>query len=109
MLNGVITDPGALGDAIKSFWSLNHLPNKDIDLVVNSPQIMVRVPELPLLSDAKTMAYLQREYVEREEEQILGYYRISINKKAKTAKVCAEIAEEEFLSSYLQVFAEAGV
>ena len=109
VLNGVITDPGALGDAIKSFWSLNHLPNKDIDLVVNSPQIMVRVPELPLLSDAKTMAYLKREYVEREEEQILGYYRISSNKKAKTAKVCAEIAEEEFLSSYLQVFAEAGV
>ncbi len=109
VLNGVITDASSLVDAIKQFWSMNKLPSKGIDLVVNSPQIMVRVPDIPLLSEGKTLGYLKREYLERPEEQILGYYRLGTDKTKKLSKVCAEIADEEFLKSYLQVFSEAGV
>ena len=109
VLNGVITDGPSLIDAIKQFWSVNRLPVKGINLVVNSPQIMVRVPDIPTLSDSKTHSYLKREYLERPEEQILGFFRISDDKKAKLSKVCAEIADTEFIKSYLQVFEEAGV
>ncbi|MCR4691591.1 MAG: hypothetical protein K5739_09630 [Lachnospiraceae bacterium] len=109
VLNGVITDPVSLVDAIRHFWKQSRLPEKGIDLVVNSPQIMVRVVDVPLMNDSKTASYLRREYIEREEEQILGFYRVDCNKKAKTSKVCTEITDTEFLTSYLQVFSEAGV
>ncbi|MCR5418866.1 MAG: hypothetical protein K6E84_08115 [Lachnospiraceae bacterium] len=109
VLNGVITDGQSLIDALKHFWYRHKLPNKDIDLVVNTPQIKVRVPDVPLMSSGKTLEYLKREYIEREEEQILGFYRISRDKKSKTSKVCAEITDTEFLNSYLQVFSAAGI
>ncbi|MBO4336618.1 MAG: hypothetical protein J5842_00920, partial [Lachnospiraceae bacterium] len=109
VLNGVITDGPSLVDAIKQFWGARHLPTKGIDLVVNSPQIKVRVPEIPLLSESKSLGYLKREYLERPEEQVLGFYRLSDDKKTKLSKVCTEIADAEFLNSYLQVFSEAGV
>ncbi len=109
VLNGVITDGPSLIDALKQFWSINRLPAKGVDLVVNSPQIMVRVPDVPLQPEGKTLSYLRREYLEREEEQVLGFYRVSTDKKAKLSKVCTEIADVEFLNSYQQVFAEAGI
>ena len=109
VLNGVITDAASLVEAIGRFWNQNRLPAKDISLVVNSPQIMVRVSDVPLISQSKTQEYLKREYLERGEEQILGFYRLGSDKKAKTSKVCAEVADMELISGYLQVFSEAGV
>ena len=87
VLNGVITDPGSLVDAISAMWRNCKLPTSDVDLIVNSPQIMVRVPDIPIMNTNKSIAYLRREYVEREETQCLGFYRIFSDSKKKTSKV----------------------
>ena len=97
VLNGVITDSAALVDELSAFWKQNKLPVKGIQLVVNTPQIMVRVLEVPLQKQNQTIQYLKREFMDRDESQILGFYRISTDKAAKKSRVCAEIADGEFI------------
>lgn len=109
VLNGVITDAGSLVDTIGNMWKQCKLPANDVELVVNSPQIMVRVPDIPIQNVQKSVSYLRREYAEKNEDQLLGFYRLFNDSKKKTSKVCAEVADGDFINTYLQVFAEAGV
>ncbi|MCR5655194.1 MAG: hypothetical protein K6G07_06080 [Lachnospiraceae bacterium] len=109
VLNGVITDGPALVEELSGFWKSNKLPTKGIQLVVNTPQIMVRVLEVPLQKQNQTMQYLKREFLDRDEKQIIGFYRISTDKAAKKSRVCTEIADGDFIASFEQVFQEAGI
>ena len=57
ILNGVITDAAALSSALKDFWKTNRLPKTGIQLIVNSPQFMVRLMEIPTLSPQKSLVF----------------------------------------------------
>ncbi len=110
-LNGVITDPDGLIAALKDLWNNHRLPRKGIRLVINTPQISVRVLDMPIMNQAKTDVYLQREFEERsgERKRLLGFYVISRDKKKKTMKVFTELANVEFIDNYIHVFESAGI
>ncbi|MBE5923477.1 MAG: hypothetical protein E7271_03280 [Lachnospiraceae bacterium] len=110
-LNGVITDPEGLEYALTSLWNRTKLPRKGIRLVINTPQISVRVLDMPIMSHAKAATYLQREFEERsgERKRLLGFYVIGKDNKKKTMKVCTEIADVDFVANYVSVFEAAGI
>ncbi len=110
-LNGVITDPEGVEYALSGMWNKYKLPKKGIRLVINTPQISVRVIDMPIMSQSKADIYLQREFEERsgERKRLLGFYVISRNKKNKTMKVCTELADVDFIANYVNVFAGAGI
>ncbi|MCR4717932.1 MAG: hypothetical protein K5656_12220 [Lachnospiraceae bacterium] len=108
LLNGVITDAAGLVDVLKSMWEFNKLPTKGVRLVVNTPQISVRLIDVPLLSQSKTLEYLKREFAAGNGKSV-GFFRVSEDSKNKVSKVCAEVADTNFIEEYRQVFSEAGI
>ncbi len=110
-LNGVITDPEGLVQALASMWTANKLPRKGIRLVINTSQIAVRVLDMPVMSQAKASEYLQREFEERngERNRLMGFYVIGKDQKKKLMKVCTELADAVFIGNYVSVFEQAGI
>lgn len=110
-LNGVITDPEGLEYTLSNMWSTYKLPKKGIRLVINTTQISVRVIDMPIMSQSKADVYLQREFEERggERKRLLGFYVISKDPKKKIMKVCTELADIDFIATFVNVFASAGV
>lgn len=110
-LNGVITDPEGVEYSLSSMWKKNKLPKKGVRLVINTPQISVRVLDMPIMSQSKADIYLQREFEERsgERRRLLGFYVINKNPKTKTMKVCTELADVDFIANYVNVFSHAGI
>ncbi|MBO6016288.1 MAG: hypothetical protein J6P60_06890 [Lachnospiraceae bacterium] len=110
-LNGVITDPEVLEAALLGMWKRHRLPRKGIRLVINTPQISVRVLDMPIMSRSKADVYLAREFEERsgERKRLLGFYVIGTDQKTRTMKVCTEIADVEFIANYVNVFEGAGI
>ena len=110
-LNGVITDPERVIAALKEMWSSYKLPKKGIRLVINTSQISVRVLDMPVMNQAKTDVYLQREFEERsgERKRLLGFYVIGRDNKKKVMKVCTELSDVDFIDNYVQVFEGAGI
>ena len=110
-LNGVITDPEVLQAALEGMWRRHHLPRKGIRLVINTPQISVRVLDMPIMSHGRAEIYLAREFEERsgERKRLLGFYVISTDQKTRKMKVCTEIADVDFIDNYVTVFQGAGI
>ncbi|MCR5702071.1 MAG: hypothetical protein K6G76_08005 [Lachnospiraceae bacterium] len=110
-LNGVITDPDGLEYTLVSLWNKYKLPKKGIRLVINTPQISVRVLDMPIMSRGKANSYLQREFEERsgERKRLLGFYVMGKDQKKKIMKVCTEIADVDFVANYVSVFERAGI
>lgn len=110
-LNGVITDPDGLVQALSAMWTEHKLPRKGIRLVINTSQIAVRVLDMPILSQSKAAAYLEREFEERngERNRLMGFYVIGKDKKRKLMKVCTEISDVVFIENYVSVFEQAGI
>ena len=110
-LNGVITDPEGLEYTLSNMWSTYKLPKKGIRLVINTTQISVRVIDMPIMSQSKADLYLQREFEERsgERKRLLGFYVLSKDSKKKIMKVCTELADIDFIATFVNVFAAAGI
>ncbi|MBR4183133.1 MAG: hypothetical protein IKQ56_04840 [Lachnospiraceae bacterium] len=110
-LNGIITDPEGLVAALTDMWNSFKLPRKGIRLVINTPQISVRVLDMPIMNQSKADQYLQREFEERsgERKRLLGFYVVGRDSKKKTMKVCTELADVDFIDNYVQVFESAGI
>lgn len=110
-LNGVITDPEGLEYTLSNMWSTYKLPKKGIRLVINTTQISVRVIDMPIMSKTKADQYLQREFEERsgERKRLLGFYVLSKDPKKKIMKVCTELADIDFIATFVNVFAAAGI
>lgn len=111
ILNGVITDPETLTKALDDFWNENRLPDRNITLVVNSPQLMIRVLDIPQQSPKKMEQFLYRELSSegRVQSPIVGYTIMDTDKEKKTARVMAQYADKDFFFTYDQVFRGAGI
>lgn len=111
ILNGVITDAQLLTDAIIDFWKKESLPKKNVELVINSSQLLGRITNCPTLSQKKTLTLLEHEFIEtdRQEEPVVGYTELGLNKENKTSRIFAEMSTYEYIMSYDQLFYDAGV
>ncbi len=110
VLNGVVMDETALVNAIKECWKLNKLPKSDVKLILNSPQLRANIIDMPLMPDKKTTEYVQREIKDsRLTKPVSAWYLIGKDSKLKTQKVIGETADAQFIDTYVNIFAKAGI
>ena len=110
VLNGVVMDENALVAAIRECWKINKLPKSEVTLILNSPQLRATLVDMPLLPDKKTTEYVQRETKDsRLQKPITAWYLQEKNPKLKKQKVVAETADAQFIDTYVNIFAKAGI
>ncbi len=111
ILNGVITDPQLLKDALSEFWEKEKLPKKNVDLIINSAQMVGRITDCPILSTKKTLVLLEHEFMEteRQEQAIVGFTELGRDKKSGKTRLFAEMTTFDYISAYDQIFSEIGV
>ncbi len=113
VLNGVVMDPDALRESIKSIWGTNKIPKSDVILILNSPQLRANRIEAPLQSDKKTTEFIDRATADTEygrfTKPVTGWYVVSKDSKNKTQKAVYETAESEFVDKYVDIFEKAGL
>ena len=108
--NGVVMDDNALVMALQECWRINKLPKGEVTLILNSPQFRASIIDMPLLPDKKTTEFVQRETKDgRLANPVTAWYLLSKNPKDKTQKVVAETTDAQFITTYVDIFAKAGL
>lgn len=111
LLNGTVINEGVLQDTIRETWRKHAIKEKNVDLVINSPHLLARRIEMPLLSGNKAIKYVNNEVDEKDtarfSEPVMGWYPISKQKKMQLA--ISEMAEKEFVETYIRIFEAAGI
>ena len=112
IINGIIMNAEDLGEHIRSFWSMNNLPKKDVYLVLNSNKIAGKSLSIPVLNEKKTLGFIMREFadMQREDaENTLSFALMGSDRKSRTKKVYAEMAPKDQLREFIQLFEGIGI
>ncbi len=109
LINGIITNEADLAEQLKEFWTTNKLPKKDVALVINSSQFVLKTLTMPKSNDKKIREVLPMEFgdVSDQKEPILDYMLEIADKK--NISVHAVMAEKSFVQGYINLFAGFGV
>lgn len=109
ILNGTITDEDGFREMIRNLWETNHIPRKNVYLVIDSSQFTTKVVDVPALKPKQMMEYISREFtdVERISNPVYGYFPLSRGerKKEKLKRVFASVAPRELVRGYVECFA----
>ena len=110
VLNGVVMDANALVAAIQECWKINKLPKGEVTLILNSPQLRASIIEMPIMPDKKTTEYVQRETKDgRLAKPVSAWYLLDKTPKQKVQRVISETTDSQFITTYVDIFARAGI
>ncbi len=109
LINGIITNETDLADQLREFWTQNKLPKKNVALVINSSQLVLKTLTLPKTNDRKIREVLPMEFgdVSDQKDPILDYMLESADKK--TLSVHAVMTDRSFVQGYLNLFKGLGI
>ncbi len=109
LINGIITNEADLAEQLKEFWAANKLPKKDVSLVINSSQFVLKDLTLPKTSDKKIRETLPLEFgdVTDQKDPIQDYMLMKAGKKQ--ISVYAVSVDRSFVQGYLNLFAGLGI
>lgn len=106
VLGGVITDDTALGLAVADMWKKYNLPQKDIELVIDSGAINTKLLTLPALADKLLMGMVRNNFsdLENPDDMVFDYTIINYKNADGGYTVLACAADKDFLGSYIELF-----
>ena len=111
LLNGTVINEKTLEDTIRGTWMKHGIKAKKVNLVINSPNLVARRIEMPLMKGSKCDNYVTNEADEKDiarfNDPIIGWYPVS--KKQKTQIVVSETSEKEFIETYVRIFENVGI
>ncbi len=111
LLNGTVINEKTLEDTIRGTWMKHGIKAKNVNLVINSPNLVARRIEMPLMKGSKCDNYVTNEADEKDiarfNDPIIGWYPVS--KKQKTQIVVSETSEKDFIETYLRIFENVGI
>ena len=111
ILNGTIINEKALEDTIRGTWSRHNIKAKNVNLVVNSPHLVARRIEMPIMTGFKCSNYVRNEADEKDisrfTDPVLGWYLIG--RKQSTQIVVSETSERDFIETYMRIFEKVGI
>ena len=105
IINGVIVNEDALKFEIRKFWKENSLPKKDINLVINSKQILMKNMTLPNINPKKLGNLISMEFADSEKSNpIYDYMVLNVDSKKKKMDTIVVDVEMEFVEKYKSIF-----
>lgn len=110
IINGIVTDQETFIDFIRHFFIKNKLSRKDCTLVISSSQITTRMLELPRAGYMDLNKMIAREFADHgTDEMVYVYHPMNEENAGKMQKILAAAVEREFVRTYVQLFAQAGI
>ncbi len=110
IINGIITDEETFLTWIKTFFTKNKIPKKEVILVVNSTQFGHKILEFPKVKESELKKMIPREFAEnRSEDTLFTYCELETDSTQKKQRILATAVERIFLQSYLAFFKQAGI
>lgn len=111
IINGVVTNEGDFKKQISEFWQANDLPKKDVFLIINSSQMVLKSASVPTEKDNKMLEMITREFPETEksEPQLFDYKVLAEKKDTKFSDVLAVMTPVSLVESYVNIFNDIGI
>lgn len=110
IINGIITDEEAFLGWMTDFFASNKISGKEVELVINSTQFNHKLLEFPKIKEAEIKKMIPREFAEnRGEHTLFSYFMFPEDASSGQQSVLAVGVEKEFLLSYINLFAQAGM
>lgn len=94
---------------LDDFWKKNHLPRRDVTLIVETARAVTRMVLVPRLSHKKLMEYLPREFASVERARDPVYTCRVLGEQNGRQRVFAAMAEREFLEQHIRRFRKLGI
>ena len=103
--NGMVMNEDVFLEQMKNFWQSNHLPRKNVTLVIDSQEFVTKSLHIPRMSVKKTFEYLPREFagVDRTKDPLFSFLVLKMD--GKMQHIYATMADRDFIKKYLQLFA----
>lgn len=111
LINGIITNEAELTEHLRNFWQENRIPKNNVELVINSSQLVMKTLTLPRTNEKKLREMLPLEFgdVSDQKEPLFDYMIERKQKKGKTITLQAVMAERSYIMGYLEMFRSFGV
>jgi hypothetical protein len=110
LINGIVTNEAELAEQLKTFWQENHLPTKDVELVINSSQFVLKQFTVPVMKDRKIRDAIPLEFSDVNDLSEAVFDYLAEKKTAsKQLPLHAVMADRGYLQGYLQLFKSIGV
>lgn len=109
IINGMIMDADSFIGFLRNTWASLRLSTKDVVVVINSSKFVGKNIEMPVLSDSKTLEFIEREFTDINKADSYCYGYIPLVTEGKTKRVYAENIPTDFIKDYLDIFVEAGI
>jgi Tfp pilus assembly PilM family ATPase len=113
LINGVITNEAAMTTLLKRLVVTGKLPNRKVDLLVDSSSILVKRAPVPILPQKKLMALAKDEFSEfgGNYKELLYDYSVlkSKSEDGKGGVILCSAMERDFVGSYVEMFRGQGV
>lgn len=106
ILNGIITDDLALRKKFEEIWRNNKLSTKNLNLVIDSSSIQIKILDAPRLNQKKLLQFVKGEFpeIENPDDMVFDYSVISLKNDDGGVRLLACCAEREYIESYMEVF-----
>lgn len=113
MINGVVTNDAALADVLSSLAESGSLPDKDVDLVVDSGSILVKRIAVPPLRRRQMLHLIHGEFIEYSdtyEDLLYDYSVISRrNPEGPGGIILCSAMERRMAQNYTELFERCGI
>jgi len=111
MAQGKVTDPERFCTEVQELFRAGGFSGKNVKLVLRTGAVIIRVMKAPFRSDAGVQQFIANEmaYVDRTENPIYGYYRISEGNSRNPQRVLALVIDRGIVQTYLELFTKCGV
>lgn len=111
VINGVVVNESDFKRQISAFWAANTLPKKDVALVINSSQMVLKKVSVPTEKDAKMSEMIAMEFPEADktEPQLYDYAVLTEDKQTNFSEVLSVMSPISLIESYVNIFNDMGI
>lgn len=111
MFNDRVTDKESFCRKLTDVFETNGLSRKNVVLVLNTPQIILRELKVPKKDKAGTQTFVANSFsdVERTSNPVYAYQTLHEDRKTKLCSVLAAMSDADYLSSWAELFSGCGI
>lgn len=110
LLNGMITNEPELTEQLRELWEKEHIPRKNVRLVLESSQFSVKTLDLPQMKPKEMQGVICREFagVEQYEEKLYDYALLQ-EREEGGREALAVMVNRSYIEGWQRIFESIGI